>query len=738
MSMSVKYPASAMDSGPLDPVFHPGSVAIIGASSDPTKRGHQAVRALLEAGYAGRIVPVHPAGGTLLGLPVARGPDELESPPDLVLVCTPGSTVLTVLETWAAAGARGAVVLAAGFAEAGMEGAAAEAAIRDVVRRTGIRVVGPNTSGLMNPRIGLNLIGMRDVHAGPLALLVQSGNMALQLVTEASARSGRGFSVVVGVGNNTDIQFSEYVEYLAADADTRAILMHVEGFRDGRGFLEAARRITPRKPIVLLKGARTASGGRTARSHTASIAGSWDVLRAGLRQAGVIEVGRADELFHIGETLATQPAPAVGRGFAILSDGGGHATLAVDALQERGIDVAELAPATRGRLRELLGPTAAEGNPVDLAGAADRDPAMFPRTLEVLLADPAVGGVLVVGLFGGYAIRFAESLLPAEVDAAREMAAIARRAGAALIVHSLYADRRTEPLLQLAEATVPVVESLDVACSCLEALLRRSRLLARDSGRTNPWDLRPANAADAAAPDAEPILTARAEGRSTLLEPDVRSLLAQVGVPLIPATFCRTAAEAVAAAHAAGGTVAVRVVSPAAPHKTDADGVLLGVSGDDEVAAAFWLVKVGVEAYATRRGVAADVRGVLVSPMAERPIAEMLIGVMHDPQFGSVLTVGAGGIAVEIKRDVALRLIPLDAAEVDEMIAELRIAPVLDGIRGRPPACRAGIVAAALGVARAAVENPAIAEIEVNPLFVYADRVVALDARAYLHRGTEG
>ena len=594
----------------------------------------------------------------------------------------------------------------------------------------------PTRPAILNPRIGLNLIGMRGVRPGPLGLLVQSGNMALQLVTEASTRSGQGFSAVVGVGNKADIRFWEYLDYFADDPDTRASSMHVEGFRDGRAFLEAARRITPRKPVVLLKGARTESGGASARSHTASIAGSWDVLLAGLRQAGVLEVTRTDELFHVGETLATQPPPSGGRGFAILSDGGGHATLAVDSLHERGVSLATLAPETSAQLRDLLGTAAAVSNPVDLAGAADRDPVMFARALDVLAADPAVGGVLVVGLFGGYAIRFAESLLEAENEAARAMGEIAQRRDTALIVHTLYAHRRSEPLRYLGDAGVPVIESLDVACACLDALVRRARLLDDGAGRVNAWaSASPSTAATpapAVAGEPDPIRDARAQGRAALLETEARSMLEAAGAPLIPAAFCWSESEARAAARGFGGPVAVRIVSPAAPHKTDAGGVLLGVSGDDEVGAAFRVVTSNTGAYARARGVPADVRGVLVSPMAERPLAELLLGVVRDPQFGPTLTVGAGGIAVEVLRDVSLRVLPVTAEEVSGMLDELRIAPVLRGLRGRPPAYRDGIVAAALAVAAAALSNPAIGEIEVNPLFVYGDRVLVLDTRAYL------
>jgi len=722
----------------LDAVLRPRSVAIIGASPDPTKRGYQAVRALLEAGYAGRIIPVHPAGGELLGLPVARGPADLGIPPDLVLLCTPASTVPAVLEEWAGAGARGAVVLAVGFAESGAAGAALEQAMLEVCRRTGIRVVGPNTSGLLNVPLGLNLIGVRGVRPGPLALLVQSGNMALQLLTEAERRSGLGFTFCIGVGNKLDIRFWEYLDFLGADDATRAILMHVEGFRDGRRFLETARNVALRKPIVLLKGARTPVGGVAAHSHTGAIAGSYEVLRAGLYQAGVLEITRTDELLHVGETLAAQPMVRGSRGVALLSDGGGHATLAVDALHDRGIQVATLDSDTRERLRALLGPAAVVANPIDLAGAADRDPRVFARALEILTGDPAVGGVLVVGLFGGYAIRFDESLLDAEVEAAAELARIARASGTALIVHSLYAAHRSEPLRRLTEAGVPVIESLDVACAGLAAVQRLGRLRDRLERVPNAWApgfalrahrvVTPERRHEAA----HVIEHARADGRSLLLEPEARAVLDIWGAPMVPAAFCTTADAAARAAGEIAGPVAMRVVSPSAPHKTEAGGVRLGVVGRNGAASAFHEVTASVRAWAASRGLQPDVRGVMVSSMMDRPIAELLVGVIRDPLFGPVLTIGAGGTAVEVMRDVSLRVLPIDAGVIEEMLAELRIWPVLAGLRGKPGASLVAIREAALAVAAAALAHEEIREIEVNPLFAYQDRAVALDARAFV------
>jgi acetate---CoA ligase (ADP-forming) len=726
---SATLPAAGPAASPLAPVLRPASVAVVGASSDPAKRGHRAVLALLESGYAGRIHPVNPVGGRLLGLPVARGPRELEAPPDLALVCTPAATVPRLLEEWGESGTRGAVVLAGGFGEAGPEGQRLERELAAVIERTGIRVVGPNTSGILNVPLGLNLIGLPPVGPGTISLLVQSGNVALALATEAR-RAGVGFNLVIGVGNETGIRFHEYLDFLAEDPGTEGILIHAEGFRDARAFLDSARRATRTKPVVMLKGARTEVGGAAARSHTGAVAGSYAALRAGLRQAGVVEVSRTDEMLPTITTLAEQPLAAPGRGIAILSDGGGHATLAVDDLHDRGAALAPLHPSTSERLRSLLGPAAAVQNPVDLAGAADRDPLAFARALEVLAGDPGVAAVLVVGLFGGYAVRFAGSLLEAEVEAAGRLAGIAGAAGVGLVVHSLYASSGSEPLRVLRERRVPVVESLDVACRCVASLLEGGRARVRAERLPVRWP-----AADEPGPPGppadDPLAAARAEGRSFLLEPEVRRLVEPFGVPMVPGRFCAGDEEVGAAAAELGGPLAVRVVAPGVPHKTEAGGVALDVAPAAARAAAARM-RAQVSAWLRGRGAAADIRGFLLTPMLERPLAELLVGVVRDPQLGPVLRVGAGGTLVELHRDVATRVLPVGPEEIDEMLGELRIAPLLDGYRGAPACDRRALARAVLALCRCALETPGVAELEVNPLFARADGAVAVDVRAFI------
>jgi acetyltransferase len=338
-----------------------------------------------------------------------------------------------------------------------------------------------------------------------------------------------------------------------------------------------------------------------------------------------------------------------------------------------------------------------------------------------------VGAVLVAGLFGGYAIRFAASLLDGERVAAEAMARTAAEAGVGLVVHTLYAQTRSEPLRTLQLAGVPVVGSLDIACRCIAALRERGALLDRSAVRRWP----PVVDVPRADGDEAPFGRAAAENRRVLLEPEGRALVAAYGVPLVPSDLCATAAEAIAAAERIGAPVAIRVVTPAAPHKTDAGGVALNVDPAD-AGAEFDRVAAQVRTWAAARGVAADLRGALVAPMLPRPLAELLVGVVRDPQFGAVLTVGAGGTAVEVLRDVGSRVLPVERADVDEMLAELRIAPLLEGARGRAPADRESIIDAVMGMVRCALAHEDISEIEANPVFAFADRAVAVDVRVYL------
>ena len=708
-------------------IFEPASIAVVGASANPTKRGYQILRGLSKSGYPGPVYAVNPRGGRLLGHVLLTSVEALPHGVDLAVLCTPAETAPALVRACGERGVGGVVVLAVGFGESGSRGTELEARLGEAARAHGVRVIGPNTSGMMNLHKAVNLIGVRGVRPGGIALLVQSGNIALGLMNEIGARTRDGISVCCGLGNQVDVGFDEVLEYLGEDEHTRAVIAHVEGFTDARAFLRAAARVAPRKPVVVIKSGRTAVGARAALSHTGAVAGPYDRLRAGLAQAGVTEVRRTDQLVAVAHALASQPAAPPGSGIAILSDGGGQNTLAVDAITESGARLATLARETRDRLREVLGPAAAVANPVDVAGAADAEPRAFARALDVLAPDPAVGIVLVVGLFGGYGIRFSDTLTASETEAARAMAARMRALGKAMVVHSMYTTHDSPPVDAFVDAGIPVIESLEAACRATVELAHRSR-----RARTPRWDPGGQPSATGPVPLHPAIRAAREEGRITLTEVEARALLEAAGLAFPAAEVAESGDAAARAAERLGGPVAVKLLSRRITHKSHAGGVVLDVVNGAAAARAFEAIVSNAHAHARAEGLPPEAWSVLVIPMLPAPMAELLIGAYRDPQLGPMLTLGIGGTRVEVLRDVTHRVLPIQPRDVEMMIGELRARPLFDDTRGHPRVCLAGIIQAAAAVARCITEWSDVAEVEVNPLFAYDDRAVPADARVVL------
>jgi acetyltransferase len=370
-------------------------------------------------------------------------------------------------------------------------------------------------------------------------------------------------------------------------------------------------------------------------------------------------------------------------------------------------------------MRLLAGEAASVANPTDLAGAPDQDPGVFVRALEILLDDPSVGGVLVSGLFGGYHIRFDKSLVDAETTAALALVERAAANGKPVVMHTLYGSTPSVPLDALRQAKLPVLRSLEIACRSVAALHERATLRRRPSSLL------------AAPRPVSPPLASPAIPHRLLPEPEARDLVASFGIPLVPAVFCRTAEEVREAARRTGGEVVLKAVSPHLAHKSEAGGVRLSIRDADAAARAFHEVLHDVRRHLTARGAPADVSGVLISPMLARPIAELLVGVRRDPQFGLVLVVGTGGLGVEVADDVAVRLLPASEDTVRAALDELRIAPVLRGHRGHSGVNPGAVVALALSLAKCVEGHPEIIEMELNPVFAYDDRAVGVDVRAY-------
>jgi acyl-CoA synthetase (NDP forming) len=699
----------------------PNSVAVIGASRDTAKRGNRAIQMLLDSRYEGRIVPINPRETEILGV---RCYPELAAVPfdiDLALVCTPAATVPDVIELCGRKNVKGALVLAGGFSEASPEGALLEARAVETARRYGVRLIGPNTNGMFDGHTGCNLVGWPGVYAGSLGVLSQSGNVALSLLAQSHSNGHAGFTTFIGVGNEGDMRFHEYLQFFGDDPRTRAVMVYAEGFKDGKAFLDVAREIAPRKPIVLYKAGRTTQGEHAARSHSGSLAGNYAVARGVLQQTGVIQVERSDEMFAVADTVSrTGGRPT--RRVAVLSEGGGPISQAADALAERGLELPRLSTATEARLKAITPSASQLSNPVDAGGGTDPHPRYMPPCSREILADPAIDALLIVGYFGGYQVRFGAGIAEIENAAARELVALAGESGKVVMVQCHYAEFPTEAISILRAGGIIVVRSIEVAAACLAAaehfhvVSTRVRPTAEIQTMTAPAEALPI------------IAGASAQKRNSLLETEALRLLAAHGVA-VPRSALLTAPDDAEALppELLDVPVALKIVSKDILHKSDVGGVHLGVSGAagirNEAAALLSDIR--------NRCPGAEITGVLVTPMAGKGV-EVIIGVTNDPQFGRVVMFGLGGVFVEVLNDVVLRALPLDRAEAGRMLDGIRGRALLEGIRGAPPVDRDKLISLLLAVSRIAVAHPEISEIDLNPVIVNADGYNVVDARMLL------
>jgi len=692
-------------------VLDPTSIAVVGASSDPRKRGYQTIRRLLADGYPHPIYPVNPREERILDLPTYPTVAAIGRPVDLALIVTPAASAPQVVAECGAAGITAVIVIAVGFGEVGPDGKRLEEELVRAADDHGVALLGPNTNGVFNVHRRLNLLGTTDVPEGRLSLLCQSGNVGLGLVTQVKHKTTLGLCCYAGIGNEAGLRFDELLDHLATDEHTSVILVYAEAFRDGRRFLQAARAVTRETPVVLYKAGRSAAARRSATSHTGAVAGPHEVATAVLRQAGIQVVERSDELVPVASVLAGQP-PMTRGGVAVLADGGGHATVAADALDREGLDLPPVAAETRRRLRTLLPPAAATANPIDVAGATDGDPSIFADCLEVLLADPGVDGVLCVGLLGGYGIRFSGDLTDVEEQTALRMARLAEAHHKALVVQSAYAYDHPRAHGLLRDAGVPVLSSVELAARCVAALHERGRDLARSPDRSRFGSIEPRTST---------------EVQRVLTEPAGRDRLSGAGIALDRWDLVGDPEEAAEAADRIGGPVALKIVSADIVHKTDVGGVVLGIVGAQAAAQACATLLARVREARPE----ATLEGVLVTPMAP-PGVELLVGATVDATFGPVLTVGAGGTLVELHPDVAFRALPVTALEAEEMLAELALAPLLDGFRGSEPVDRRAVIDLLVAVSSLVAHDPDLVELDLNPVIAHPGGVVAVDVRVVL------
>lgn len=707
---------------PLHDILAPGGIAVVGASADPTKRGYKAMVGLIKDGYRGEIYPVNPKADMILGVKAWPSVTAIPGNPALALICTPAASVPGLIAECGRRGIKGAVILASGFAEIGGEGAELEREMMEKARAHGVRIIGPNTSGIFNLHHRVNLLSLDNVKPGGVGIISQSGNMLLSLALEAQYNGNVGFSTYVGPGNQSDIGFNDYLRYLGEDENTRVATLYVEGFRDGRKFLDVAREVTAMKPVVVYKSGSTEAGQKAASSHTGALAGSYAMTVDLLKQAGVSVVQHSDEILPVAEGLGLLQK-ARGKRVAVISDGGGQATIASDRLAEAGLELAELSESTRQQLRDVLFPQASTVNPVDVAGSTDANPSLLATCMEIVAADDNVDSVFLVGMFGGYSIRFAESLLGDEMRGAEAMVDLSKSTTKPLVIYSLYTPIKPPALRRLHEAGLPIYASIEHAVRVLAALGERGQYLAQVERQSRERSVEPL-----------PELTAlfheaQAEGRD-LFEYEAKRLLRDHGIEVPLELVVRNEAELAEAAGQFGETpLAMKVVSKDILHKSDAGGVKLNVVGE----AAMREARDAILASCLVYDADAEIEGVLVTPMAEKGV-EVILGVIRDPIFGPVLMFGLGGIFVEILEDVAFRAIPLSRRDAEEMVDQIKARKILDGVRGEKAVDKAALVDLLLKVSRIVEAYPELSELDLNPVIVNADGYAVVDARVIVER----
>jgi acetyltransferase len=701
----------------LDKICNPRSVALIGAGPQPAPVGAVVLRNLRRSGFPGELILVDPHHRIIDGQQVHPDVASLPQVPDLAVIATPPQSVPSLIAELGERGTRAAVVLTAGFGELGEQGRKLQQAMLDAARPHLLRIIGPNSVGIMVPHLGLDAtFSHLAAPAGDIAFLSQSGAMITTMLDWAVPR-GIGFSHVVSLGDMADVDFGDMLDYLAADQRTGAILLYAEGVTRGRKFMSAARAAARIKPVLALKAGRSDVGARAAASHTGVLAGTDAVCEAAFRRAGVLRVGTMAELFDAAETLALTGEQAGDR-LAILTNSGGAGVLAADALIAAGGRMAQLSQGTIADLAPVLPAIWSRGNPVDIIG--DASGARYADALAALIRDTEVDAVLVLNCPTALEQPEASARAVIETVRAAEPGALRDRnvLTAWLGEQSARAARRL-----FAEARIAAYETPDSAIGAFMHRVRhrRNRELLMATPPARP---------DAFAPDREAarraIAAALAAGHGWLDPAGTGAVLASYGIPLVASECAVDPAGAASVAAGIGFPVALKILSPDITHKTDIGGVALNLGDAEQVRREAESMIERVRA--ARPGVRLD--GFLVQPMVSRPGAvELLAGLVEDPVFGPLVAFGRGGTDVEILGDSSLELPPLNGLLACRLMARTRVWQRLQGYRGRPAAKIDAIVEVLISLGQLSADHPEIRELDINPLLADETGVVALDAR---------
>ena len=699
----------------LESLFQPASVALIGASDQPGSLGTQILRNLQGGGFSGPIWLVNPKHAQIAGQMAWPDVKSLPGVPDLAVICTPAATVPGLIAALGAKGTRCAIVISAGMGQAGPDGQTTlQQAMLDAARPYLLRILGPNCIGLIVPGVGLNAsFAPGNALPGKLAFVTQSGALATAMLDWAKDRN-IGFSHFISLGDRADVDFGDVLDYLACDASTRAILMYAESISAARKFMSAARQAARNKPVIVVKAGRAPSGARAAASHTGALAGSDVVLDAAFRRAGMLRVDTLEALFDAAETLA-HARPFRGERLAVVTNGGGAGVLAADALQLAGGTLAELSPQTLQALNACLPPNWPHANPVDIIG--DAPVARYTDAVRVLLAAPEVDAVLFMHAPTAVvpANAIAQACLPL-------LTASAKPVLACWLGGSAVAQARQASAL----ANVPSYATPEQAVAAWMQMVN----FARHQAALQQLPITVVDESPVATQAARALLQkAVARGETWLAGRDTAALLRAYGIPTVASRQVESLDAALAAADQIGYPVALKVVSPQIVHKSDVGGVALNLRNAGELRAA----EQAMRAQSAQQLAQALISGYTVQTMVQRPGAlELIVGIASDPVFGPVLLLGRGGTQVELSSQHTVALPPLNDSLARDMVWRSQLSTLLAGYRGQSAADVGALIDTLLKVSRMASELPELAEMDLNPLLVDAQGVLALDARLKL------
>jgi acetyltransferase len=721
MTSTIQKPFSATDRQvgrhPLDAIFLPKSVAVVGATEKPNSVGRTVLWNLMNTPFGGPVYPVNPTRPSVLGIKAYPKLSNLPEKPDLIVVTTPAAIIPGLMSEAADLGIPGAIIISAGFKEIGPAGAELERQVLAQVRRGNMRLIGPNCLGVLSPLHGSNpSFAPSMVRKGSVAFLSQSGALGCA-VLDWSLREGVGFSSFVSIGSMLDVGWGDMISYFGDDPNTKSIVIYMESIGDARSFLSAAREVALTKPIIVIKPGRTAGAAKAAASHTGSLTGSDDVLDAAFKRCGVLRVNDISEVFDMSEVLGKQPRPQ-GNRLTIITNAGGPGVLATDALLTTGGTLAEISKETMEELNKHLPSVWSHNNPIDVIG--DASPELYTKALEIAGRDKNSDGLLVI---------LTPQAMTDCTGTAEKLKAFGHIEGKPVLASWMGGNLVAPGEAMLNQANIPTFAYPDTAARAFTFMYQYSENL-RALYETPMPSADPADLESGRAKADTLIASVKKTGRTILTEAESKDLLGCYGIPTVITKIAKTEAAAAKVAKEIGFPIVLKLYSETITHKTDVGGVQLNLKDEADVRKAFNDIKTAV----TEKKGAQHFQGVTVQKMIKLGDGyELILGSSIDPQFGPVLLFGMGGQLVEIFKDKSLALPPLNTTLARRMMERTKIYQALKGVRGRKPVDLAALEKLMVGFSQLVAEQRWIKEIDINPLFASGDDLVALDARVILH-----